>query len=71
MSSMATLGFWYPNLNSSREMQSHNDVSSEDDILSGLTSFEHAAMCFDAIWVFLFDQDMCAHLCFGKIQMIW
>lgn len=52
-------------------MQSHNDVSSEDDILSGLTSFEHAAMCFDAIWVFLFDQDMCAHLCFGKIQMIW
>lgn len=43
-------------------MQSHNDVSSEDDILSGLTSFEHAVMCFDAIWVFLFDQDM-LHIC--------
>lgn len=52
-------------------MQSRSDVSCEDDILSGLTSFEHAAVCSDAIWVFLFDQDMCAHLCFGKIQMSW
>lgn len=65
------LGFWNPNLNCSREMQSCSDVSCEDDILSGLTSFGHAAVCSDAIWVFLFDQDMCAHLCFGKIQMSW
>lgn len=30
-------------------MQSRSDVSCEDDILSGLTSFEHAAVCSDAI----------------------